>query len=94
VRNRVLLTAGIVNVFLQQSLVEQVLHPQAAAGHLIRVCRTDAARSGADLHPAGSILGRQFDHAMVRKDDMRAVADEEVAVHFHAGSAQSVNFFH
>ncbi len=80
--------------FLQQRLVEQVLHAQAAAVHLVLVRGTDAARGGANLHPAGRVLRRQLDHAMIGKNDVGAVADEQVAVDLHAGGAERVDFLH
>ena len=44
------------------------------------------------FHPAGSVFRAQFHHAMVGKNNLCAVRDEKIAVHFHAGSAQRGNF--
>ena len=85
---------GVLDVLLQQVLVEQVLHAQAAARHLVLVCGTDAARGGADLHASGRVLRRQLDQAVVGKNDVGAVADEQVAVDLDAGCAQRVDFLH
>ncbi len=93
-RDGVLLAAGVLDVLLQQSLVEQVLHAQTAARHLVFVGGTNAARGGANLHPSGSVLRRQLDQAMIGKNDVGAVADEEVAVNLDAGRAQRVDFLH
>ena len=94
VRDGVLLAAGVLDVLLQQLLVQQVLHAQAAARHLVLVGGTNAARGGANLHPSGRVLRRQLDQAMVGKNDVGAIADEEVAVNLHAGGAQRVDFLH
>ena len=82
VRNHVLLAHGILDVLLQQLQVQQIGHAQAAAAHLVFVRRTDPARGGADLYPSRSIFRRQFDHAVVGKNHVRAVRNEEMAVDF------------
>ena len=64
-----------------------------AAAHLVFVGRTDAARGGADLHPAGRVLRRQFDHAMVGQDHVSAIGDEKISVDLHASLAQRAYFF-
>src|SRR5208282_333519 len=52
----------------------------------------DAARSGSDFHSAGSVFRPQLHHAMVGKNNLRAIRDEEVAIHLHAGGAQGGDF--
>ena len=94
VRDGVLLAAGVLDVLLQQALVEQVLHAQAAARHLVLVRGTNAARRSADLYATGRVLRRQLDQAVVGKNDVRAIADEEIAVHLDAGRAQGIDFLH
>ena len=64
--------------FLSSCLVEQVGDAESAAGHFVFVGGADAARGGADLDAAGGVFGAQLDHAVVGKDDVRAVADEEI----------------
>ena len=93
-RDGVLLAAGVLNVLLQQGLVEQVLHTQSAARHLVFVSGPDTARSGADLHAPGSVLRCQLNHAVVGKDHVRAVTDKQIAVNMHAGRAQRIHFLH
>ncbi len=82
----------VFDVLAQQRQVEQVGHAQAAAGYLVFIRWPDAARGGADLYAPGCGFRGQFDHAVVRQDHLRAVADEQLAVHFHARAAQRVHF--
>ncbi len=77
----------------EQRQVKQIGHPQAAASHLIFISGADAAGSRADLYAAGRILRRQLDHAMVRKNHVRAVRDEKIAINFDARIAQRRHFF-
>ena len=77
----------------QELRVQQVNYPQSATAHLVFIRRTDAARGGANLHPAGSILRRQFDHAVIGQNDLRPIADKQIAIHLHAGGAQFAHFF-
>ena len=88
VRDHVLFAAGVFDVRFEQLQIEQVGHAQAAASHFVFVSGADAARSGANLHASGSILGSQFDHAMVGQDHVGAIADEKVAIDLYAGFAQ------
>ena len=57
------------------------------------VCRTDAARGRADLHSSGRVFGGQFDHSVIGKDYLRAIADEQVSIDFYAGISEACNFF-
>ena len=94
VRDGVLLAAGVLDMLLQQRLVEQVLHAQAAARHLVFVGGTNAARRGANLHASRRVLRSQLDQPVIGKNHVRAVADEQVAVNVHTGRAQRVDFLH
>ena len=40
----------------------------------------------------GRILRAQFHHAVVRQNHLRAIRDEEIAIHLHAGIAQRCHF--
>ena len=51
--------------------VEQVLHPDADARHLVGVGRADAASGRADLRVAEEALGDLVERAVVRRDDVR-----------------------
>ena len=74
----VLFLAGVVDMLLQQCLVEQVGDAEAAARHFVLIGGADAARGGADLFASGGVFGAELDHAVVGKDDVGAVADEEI----------------
>src|SRR5579863_633278 len=91
-RNHVLIAAGVLNVGLEQREVQQISHAQAPAAHLVLVSRANAAGGGPNLYPSRRIFSGEFDQAMVRQDYMRAVADEEVAVHLDAGVAERADF--
>ena len=93
VRNRILLVAGILDVRLEQTAVEQVDDPQAAAMHLVFVRGTDAAAGGADLLPSGSVLRGQLDHAVVGKNHLRAVGDKELLIDVDPQVAELADFF-
>ena len=81
----VLLVAGVLDVRAEQRGVEQVDDAQAAAVHLVFVGRADAAAGGADLGAAGGVFGGELDHAVVGKNHLGAVGDEELAVDGEAG---------
>jgi hypothetical protein len=87
-RDRVLLGAGSLDVRLQQLRAQQVHHPQAAARHLVLVGRPDPLARGSDLLPPRRAFGRQFDHAVVRQDNLRPIGDKECAVHLYAQRPQ------
>ena len=90
------------DVLLEKLLVEKVGDAEAAARHFVFIGGADAARSGSDLDPSGSILGAEFDHAMVGQDDMGAIADEEIGrrttvrgtCHLEPGGAQGGDLLH
>src|SRR6185437_9854442 len=84
VRDHVLFAAGVLDVGPQQLGIEQVSHAQAAPAHFVFVSRANATRGGANLHPPRRVLGGQLDHAVVGQNDVSAIADEQVAIHFHA----------
>src|SRR5207245_2061795 len=92
-RDHVFLANRIFDVLLQQFEVEQIGDAQAAPAHLVFVCGSDSARSGANLDASGSIFRGQFNHAVIRENHMRAVRDEEIAVDLHTSLAQGADFF-
>src|SRR6185503_6803955 len=91
-RDHVLLATCVFNVLLKEVEVTQVYDPQTAAPRLVFIGGADASRCSSDLDPARSILRCQLNHAVIRQDHMSTVADEQVAVHLHAGVAQRRDF--
>src|SRR5258708_7479669 len=91
-RNHVFFMARVLDVFLQQIKIEQINHPQSTPARFVYITWANPARGRADLHPSRRILRSQFDHAVVRKDYMSAVADEKVPVNLHSGIPQRRNF--
>ena len=79
-------------MLLEQLQVEQVRNAQAAAAHFVFICRTNSARGGSNLYASRGILRREFDHAMVGKDDVGPVRDEKMAIHPHPRFAQGAHF--
>ena len=59
-------------------LVQQILHADALAGHLVLVARADTALGGADLVVAKALLVRAVEILVVGHDDVRVAADLEV----------------
>ena len=48
--------------------------------HFVFVGRPNAATRGSDFGPTGSVLGGEFDHAVVGQDDLGSVGNEELTV--------------
>ena len=71
--------------------LHEVGDPQAHARRLVTVRGADAALGGADLVLALELLAPLVDQTVIGQHEVRAVADEEVAVHFHPLGAQSVD---
>jgi hypothetical protein len=65
-------------------LVDQIDNPDAAAGDLVLVTGTDAARGGADGHTVLAGFGDFLDDAVEREDHLGAVADGELPAHVDA----------
>ncbi len=68
----------------EQRRIEQIANAQAAACHLVFVGGADAARGGANLVCAAGTLGGTVQLAMIRKNQVRAVAEVQAAFHVHA----------
>ena len=87
----VLLDLGL-ELRLEALRVDQINHAQARPRRLVAVSRADAAFGGADLVLAleGLALGIEF--AMIGKDQVRRLAEEEVAVNPDAELAQPLDF--
>ena len=75
----VLLLQRALDLLPQDLLVEDVLHADADAVHLVGVGRTDAASGGSDLALAQEAFDDLVDHAVVRSDEVRVRADDEPA---------------
>ena len=65
------------DLLAQDLLVEQVLHPDADARHLVGVGRADAAAGRADLARAQEPLGHLVEDAVVRRDEVGVGADQQ-----------------
>src|SRR5580704_4485757 len=91
-RDHILLATGVFNVDLKEWKIQQIGYEQATPAHFVLISGADAAGSGPDLHSSRRIFGSQLDQAVVGKNHMRPVADEEVAVYFHPGIPQRPNF--
>src|SRR6185295_10128437 len=77
----------------ESGLVEEIADTQAAPSDLIFVCRTDAARRSSDLSFAELLLDRGFKHAMVGKDQVTAIGNEQPPVDVDAGSFERLRLF-
>src|SRR5581483_10233905 len=80
-------------MFSEQVEIEQIDHAQSAATGFVFIGRTDAARGRADFHAAGGVFGSELDHAVIRQDHVRAIADEKIAVDLDSRLAQCRDFF-
>ncbi len=78
--------------FAEQRRIEQVAHAQSTARHFVFIRRSDATRSGADLICAARAFRGFIEFAMVRKNQMSAIADVQAAGHVHARLAESLDF--
>jgi hypothetical protein len=63
---------------MERCRLEEVRHPKAAPGDLVDVCRADSARRRSD--PGGTALSlvELVQHDVIRHDEVRAIADEQV----------------
>ena len=66
------------DLLAQDRRVEQVLHPDAEAGDLVAVRRSDAAAGRADLGLAEEALGHLVEGHVVRRDEVRVRTDDEL----------------
>ncbi len=71
--------------------IQEVGDPNAAARRLVLVAGTDAARCGADGDAAFAALRHFLHHAVLRKQHVGAVTDEEIAGYFDARGLQSID---
>src|SRR3954468_6736925 len=92
-RDHVLFAAGIFDMLLEEIEIEQINHTKASPSGFIFVARSNSARSCANLDPAGRILRRKLNHAVIGKNHMGALADKEIPINLHAGISESRNFF-
>ena len=76
--------------FLRKSLrVHEITHSQASPLHLVTVARTDPSLSRADLLVALGALAALIEYAVIRKDNVRAIADEESSGNHNALLSQA-----
>ena len=73
------------------AVAEQVADANAAAADLVLVRRPDAARRRPDLPLAAPRLGQDVELAVIRKDDVGLLADQQPAVDVHAHPRQLVH---
>ena len=66
-------------LFAEAICIEQVADANAAPRHFVFVGRSDAARSGADFRRAPSGFGGFVHFAMIGKNQVRAVAQEQAS---------------
>ena len=78
------------DLLAQDLLVEQILHPNAQAVDLVGVGRADTASGGADAAVAEEPLSDLVDHLVIRGDDVRVGADDELGG-VHAAGVESVD---
>ena len=79
-------------LFSKQLRLEQIAHPQTAPRHLIFVSRANAARGRADFVGSARRFRRFVQFAMIRKNQVRAVAHVQPAAHFDARFRQGLDF--
>ena len=73
---------------------EHIAHADSAARHFVFVGRSNPARGGSNLRFAAGRF-RGFVHfAMIRKDQVRAIAQEEASADFDAGLAEIFDLGH
>src|SRR5689334_19207926 len=89
----VLLTAGVFDVRAHEVEIEEIGDTESAASHFVFVCRTDTARSSADLDASWRVLGGELDHSVIGKNDLGAIGDEKIAVDLDASFAERFDFF-
>jgi hypothetical protein len=67
------------NAFLEDGRIQQVADADAAPGDLVLVGRPDAARRRADPALAAARLRQDVELAVIRQDEMRAIADQQTS---------------
>ena len=65
--------------FAEERGIEKIDNAQASASHLVFVGGTNAAGSGADFVGATRGFGGFIEFAVIRKNQMRAIADVQAA---------------
>src|SRR2546429_669641 len=74
--------------------LQQVANAQPATSHLVFVGRADAARGCADFVGATRYFSRFIQFSVVRKDQVRTIADVQPPVHVHAGVCKGFHLGH
>ncbi len=78
--------------FLESSRVHEVNHAQADTCRLVAVGRADAALGRADFIFALEHFPLRVQFAVIRQDEVRRLAHDEVVADFHAELAQAGDF--
>ncbi len=77
--------------FGEQLGLHQVGHAQTGARGLVAVGRTDAALGRADFRVALAQLALFIERAVIRQDEVRAVADQQIPADLDSDLAQAVD---
>src|SRR4030095_10403166 len=80
-------------LFAKKFGIEKIAHAQAAAGHLVFVGGADAARRRSDFVGAAGRFGGFVEFAVIRKNQMGAIADVKAAGDVDAGLGKHFDFF-
>src|SRR5580693_10531042 len=79
--------------FLAEAIaIEQIAHADSAARHFVFIRGADAARRGADFRRAARLLSGFVHFAVIRKNQVGAIAKKQPATHFDAGFFQVFEF--
>jgi len=78
--------------FAEERGIEQVAHAQTAPRHFVFVSWADAAGRCADFVGAARAFGGSVELAVVRENQVRAIADVQAALHVNARLRKGFNF--
>ena len=81
-------------LFREQNRLHQIGDAQSGARGLVAVGRTDAALGRADFRPPFAQFALFVEHAVIRQDQMRAIADEQILADLDAELAQAFDLAH
>ncbi len=78
--------------FAEERGIEQIAHTEAAARHLVFVSRADTPRRCADFVCAARAFCGFVQFPVIRKNQMRAIADVQAACYVDAGFGERFDF--
>src|SRR5215472_5022608 len=82
--DRIFLDHDALEFFAETIAGEKITHTDSAAGHLIFVRGTDATRCGTDRGSATRVFCGFVHFAVIRKNQVRAITQEEASTDFDA----------